>query len=121
MVPEDLAHQLHLDQLSVEGSTSHTSADDRFVPVHGVLDHAALAVARGRVPLAPPEFSDRANVAFSLLECGRGLWAEPGITPRWNEYPYDSAFTLLIGGFVNRLGVVCAVRGDRCDGVSNLR
>ena len=42
---EDLARQLHLDLLSVEGSTSHTPADDRFVSVHGVLDHAALAVA----------------------------------------------------------------------------
>ena len=30
---EDLARQLYLDSLSVEGSTSHTSTDDRLVPV----------------------------------------------------------------------------------------
>ncbi len=42
---EDLARQLHLDSLSSEGSTSHPSTDDRLVTVHGVLYHAALAVA----------------------------------------------------------------------------
>ncbi len=117
---EDLACQLYLNSLSVEGPTSHTSTDDRFVSVNGVLDHAALAVTRRRVPLASSEFSDQANVAISFLQFGRGLWAEPGITPRWNEYPHCSAFTLVIGGFVNRLGVVGAVCGDRCDGVSSL-
>ncbi len=42
---EDLARQLYLNSLSSEGSTSHRSTDDRLVTVHGVLHHAALAVA----------------------------------------------------------------------------
>ena len=42
---EDLARQLYLNSLSIEGSTSHTSTDDRLVSVDGILDHAALAVA----------------------------------------------------------------------------
>ena len=42
---EDLARQLHLDSLSVEGSTSHSSTDDRLVPVHGILHQASRAVA----------------------------------------------------------------------------
>jgi hypothetical protein len=77
---KDFARQLYLDSLAVKGSTPHTSTDDRFVSVHGVLDHAALSVARGRVPLASSEFSDRANVAISFLQCSRGLWAELGFT-----------------------------------------
>ena len=35
---EDLARRPYLDSLSVEGSTSHTSTDDRLVSVHRVLD-----------------------------------------------------------------------------------
>ena len=42
---ENFARQLHLNALPSQGSTSHTSTDDRLVSVHGVLDHAALAVA----------------------------------------------------------------------------
>ncbi len=42
---EDHAHQLYLNSLSIEGSTSHTSTDDRLVSEDGILDHAALAVA----------------------------------------------------------------------------
>ena len=42
---EDLARQLYLNSLSSEGSTSHPSTDDRLVTVHGVVHHAALAVA----------------------------------------------------------------------------
>ena len=41
---ENLARQLHLNSLSIEGSTSHASTDDRLVSIHGILDHAALAV-----------------------------------------------------------------------------
>ena len=42
---EDLARQLHFEALSSEGSTSHTSTDDRLVSVDGVLHQAARAVA----------------------------------------------------------------------------
>ena len=42
---EDLARQLNLGSLSCKGSTSHTSADDRLVSVHGILDQAPVAVA----------------------------------------------------------------------------
>ena len=70
---ENPARQLHLSSLPREGSTSHTSTDDRLVSMDRVLDHTALAKARPLVPLAPPEFSDRANVAISLLQCGRSL------------------------------------------------
>ena len=72
------------------------------------------------MPLAPSEFSDRANVAISLLERGRRLPAELGVTPRWNEYPHRSSFTSLMGGFVDGLGVVRTVGGYRRDGVDNL-
>ena len=50
---QDLARQLNLNLLSIQSSTSHTSTDDRLVAAHGVLDYAAFAVARVRVPLAP--------------------------------------------------------------------
>ena len=72
------------------------------------------------MPLAPSEFSDRANVAISLLERGRGLPAELGVASRWNEYPHRSSFTSLMGGFVNRSGVVRTVGRDRGEGISNL-
>ncbi len=42
---EDLARQLYLDSLSIEGSTSHTSTDDRLVSEDGILYQAAPAVA----------------------------------------------------------------------------
>ena len=42
---EDLARQLHLDSLSVEGSTSHSSTDDRLVSEDGILHQAPRAVA----------------------------------------------------------------------------
>ena len=42
---EDLACHLRLNSLSIEGSTSHISTDDRLVPEDGILDHATLAVA----------------------------------------------------------------------------
>ncbi len=42
---ENLARHLHLNSLSVQGSTSHTSTDDRLVSVHGILDQAPLTVA----------------------------------------------------------------------------
>ncbi len=42
---EDPARELHLDSLSVEGSTSHTSTDERLVSEDRILHHAALAVA----------------------------------------------------------------------------
>ena len=34
---EDLTRELYLDSLAVEGPTSHTSTDDRLVPVDGIL------------------------------------------------------------------------------------
>jgi hypothetical protein len=39
---EDIARQLSLELLPSEGATSHTSADDSLVSVHGVFDQAAL-------------------------------------------------------------------------------
>ncbi len=42
---ENFARQLYLDPVSVEGPTSHTSADDRLETVHGILDHASPAIA----------------------------------------------------------------------------
>ena len=72
------------------------------------------------MPLPPSEFSDRANVAISLLERGRRLPAEPGVTRRWNEHPYRSSFTSLMGGFVNRFGVVRTVGGDGGNGIVKL-
>ena len=42
---ENLARQMHLNSLSVDGSTSHTSTDDRLVSEDGILHQAALAVA----------------------------------------------------------------------------
>ena len=99
---EDLAHQLYLDPLSAEGLTSHTLADDRFVSVHGVLDHAVLAVARGRVPLAPPEFLDRTDVAISFLQCRRGFRAELGIAYLyWLRFGYFIAGGSGVEGFTS--------------------
>ena len=63
---EDLARQLYLNSLSSETSTSHPSTDDRLVTVHGVLHHAALAVARALLPFAPTEVSNRADVPVPL-------------------------------------------------------
>ena len=40
-----LACKPHLDSLSVEGSTSHTSTDDHLVSEDGILHKAARAVA----------------------------------------------------------------------------
>ncbi len=34
---ENLTRELYLDSLAVEGPTSHTSTDDRLVPVDGIL------------------------------------------------------------------------------------
>ncbi len=42
---EDFGRDLHLDSLSVEGSTSHASTDDRVVPEDGILHHGPPAVA----------------------------------------------------------------------------
>jgi len=42
---EDLACHLRLNSLSIEGSTSHTSTDDRLESVHGILHQATCAVA----------------------------------------------------------------------------
>ena len=42
---EDFARQLSLVSLTIKGSTSHSSTDDRLVSVHGILNHAALTVA----------------------------------------------------------------------------
>ena len=42
---ENLARQLYLHALPIEGPTSHTSTDDRLVSVHRILDQATLSVA----------------------------------------------------------------------------
>ncbi len=42
---ENLARQLYLHALPIEGPTSHTSTDGRLVSVHGILDQATLTVA----------------------------------------------------------------------------
>ena len=42
---ENLAREPYLNSLSSQGSTPHASTDDRLVSVHGILDHAAFAVA----------------------------------------------------------------------------
>ena len=42
---EDLARQLYLHSLALQGSTSHPSTDDRLVSEDGILHEAALAVA----------------------------------------------------------------------------
>ena len=117
---ENLARQLYLHALPIKGPTSHTGTGDRLVSVHGVLDQAAPAVTGRRVPLAPSEFSDRANVAIPLLLCGGRIRAELGITSRWDQHPYCSSFASPMGGFVNGLGVVRAVGGYRRNGVADL-
>ena len=40
--------------------------------------------------------------------------------PQENEHPHRPSATPPMGSFVDRLAVVCAVRQDRCDGISNL-
>ena len=117
---EDFARQLNLNSLSIQGSTSHTSTDERLVSVHGILDRAARAVTGLRVPLAPPQFSDRANVAIPFPQCGRRVPAELGVTARWDEHAHRSSFAAFMDGSVSSLGVVRAVCRDRCDGVTNL-
>jgi hypothetical protein len=42
---EGLDRQLHLNALPSEGSTSHTSTNDRLVPADGVLNQAPPTVA----------------------------------------------------------------------------
>ncbi len=72
------------------------------------------------MPLPPSEFSDRANVAISLLQHTRRLPAELGVAPRWNECPYRSTFTSLMRSFVDGPGVIRTVGGERCEGISDL-
>ena len=100
---------LDLHSLSVEGSTSHTSTDGCFVSVHGILDHAAPAVIRARVPLASPKFSDRAHVAIPLLLRDRRVEPELGVAPGWNQHAHRSPFSSLMDGLVEGLGIVRTV------------
>ena len=72
------------------------------------------------MPFAPSEFSDRANVAIPLLEPGRGLRAELGITSRWDQDPYCPSLASLIDSFVNGPGVIRAVGGYGRNGVIKL-
>ena len=67
---EDLARQLYFNALPSDGSTSHTSTDDRLVPVHGILDQAARAVAGPGVPFASTKVTDGEDVAVPLLQSG---------------------------------------------------
>ena len=69
---ENLARQLSLISLSVKGTTSHTSTDDRLVSVHGVLNQTALAVTGQGVPLTSSELSDhRCEAICSMGTCYR--------------------------------------------------
>ena len=109
---EDHTREPHLNSLPIQSSTSHTSADDRLVPEDGILDHAALAVARGPVPLAPSEFSDRADVPVPLPHGSRGPRMQSGVAPGWNEHSHSVTLTSVMSGFVHGLGVVRTVRRD---------
>lgn len=91
---EDLARQLYFNALPIEGSTSHTSTDDRLVSVDSILDHAALAVPGPLVSLAATELADGVDVPVSLLQCGRRPWSQLGSSSRWDEHPHGSSLTL---------------------------
>ena len=90
---EDLARQLYFNALPSEGSTSHTSSDDRLVPVDSILDHTALAVPGPFVPLAPTKLADGVDVPVSLLQRGRRSWSQLGISSRWDKHPHGSSLS----------------------------
>ena len=91
---EDPARQLYFNALPGEGSTSHTSTDDRLVPVDSILDHAALAVPGPFVPFAPTKLADGVDIPVSLLKCTQRSWSQLGISSRWDEHPHGSSLTL---------------------------
>ena len=72
------------------------------------------------MPIATPEFSDRTDVAISLMERGRRPRAELGTAPRWNQHSHRSSFTHLMDRFVDGLGVVRTVCRKRRNGIRSL-
>ena len=64
------------------------------------------------MPLAPPEFSDGADIPISFLQCGRRPWTQLGVASRWDEHPHSLSLTLRMSGLVNTLGIVGTICRD---------
>ena len=72
------------------------------------------------MPLAPSEFSHRPDVAVPLPQGGGGPRAQLCVTPGWDEDPHRSPLAVLMSSLVDRFRVVCAVRRNTGERLTDL-